>query len=217
MSSRTVPQCFFTDVAHAAPGLEANMSAAAQLLTTAPPSPPPNMAETLLLPACDVHQRRVLAVRRRSVSATSVRVFNRPGTTPCRAPGRGAARTPTPRGRAETEASDGRLVVTRQTAVNLYGGARHRGGAWLSRPPSRRRRLDSALSAHRVSHMPSRRARPASPSVPFASMACQMQDGRKGSQVPRRKGGGGVEARDTLCSAAPRLAVGRQDPGGDSI
>jgi len=62
----------------------------------------------------------------------------------------------------------------------------------VKRPPTPTSRQSTVRA--RVLHMTSRRARPASPSVPFASMAGHMQDGRKGSPCDGR-----IPGADGIC------------------
>ncbi|KAG2616242.1 hypothetical protein PVAP13_3NG188770 [Panicum virgatum] len=105
-------ECFFTDVAHAAPGLEANMAAAAAaydgaIIATARLCYCLPVASTIGESSpCDLD----LFPQPASASSTG-RAQSRVAPLAAR-----AARTP--RGRAATEASDGRLVVTRQTAAD---------------------------------------------------------------------------------------------------
>ena len=63
----------------------------------------------------------------------------------------------------------------------------------VKRPPTPTSRQSTVRA--RVLHMTSRRARPASPSVPFASMPGQMQDGKERLPSANEEGPKGVEAR----------------------
>ena len=139
---------------------------------------------TFLLPACDcdVHHRRVLAG-----SPCDVDLFPQPA--PVSSTGQAQSRiTPlaaraarTPRGRAGSPG--------RRPAMGYWSSL-------VSRPPtptSRRSIVRAPCPPHAVPLRPAS-SNAASPSVPFASMAGHMQDGRKGSPWDGR-----IPGADGIC------------------
>jgi len=147
-----------------------------QLHTTAPSSPPPDFVTACLWRPPSASPRR----------ATSICFRNqRPRLQQA---GHRAASRPWPRARPGLREGEPR----RRPAMVDWSSL-------VKRPPTPTSRQSTVRA--RVLHMTSRRARPASPSVPFASMPGQMQDGKERLPSANEEGPKGVEARDSLSSA----------------
>ena len=147
-----------------------------QLHTTAPSSPPPDFVTACLWRPPSASPRR----------ATSICFRNqRPRLQQA---GHRAASRPWPRARRGLREGEPR----RRPAMVDWSSL-------VKRPPTPTSRQSTVRA--RVLHMTSRRARPASPSVPFASTPGQMQDGKERLPSANEEGPKGVEARDSLSSA----------------